>query len=41
MAAAEAEQAGVEIMDLVRRFCGGRSRFALLDREHPWVSLEP
>lgn len=38
--ASEVEQAGVEIMELVARFCGGRARFALLDREHPSVSLE-
>ncbi|MCX7139574.1 MAG: phenylalanine--tRNA ligase beta subunit-related protein [Proteobacteria bacterium] len=38
---AEVEQAGMEIMELVQRFCGGRSRFALLDNEHPSVSLVP
>jgi DNA/RNA-binding domain of Phe-tRNA-synthetase-like protein len=39
VAAAEVEQAGVEIMQLVERFCGGRARYALLDRDHPAVSL--
>ena len=38
---AEVEQAGMEIMELVQRFCGGRSHFALLDHEHPSVSLVP
>ena len=28
-----------EIMELIQRFCGGRARFALLDQEHPSVSL--
>src|SRR5512133_3489295 len=36
---AEVEQAGVEIMELVQRFCGGRARFALLTADQPSVSL--
>ncbi len=36
---AEVEQAGVEIMELVRRYCGGRARFILLDKHRPSVSL--
>lgn len=36
---AEVEQAGTEIIDLVERYCGGRARFVLLDRDHPSVSL--
>lgn len=36
---AEVEQAGAEIMELVARYCGGRAGFALLDRDHPSVSL--
>lgn len=37
--AAEVEQAGAEIMQLVARFCGGRVRFALLTQEHPAIAL--
>ena len=36
---AEVEQAGVEIMELVRRFCGGRARFTLLSKHNPSISL--
>ena len=36
---AEVEQAGMEIIELVQRFCGGRARFALLDSNHPSISL--
>jgi len=36
---AEVEQAGAEIIELVQRFCSGHARFALLDAEHPSVSL--
>ena len=36
---AEVEQAGAEIIALVQRYCGGRARFALLDKDHPSVSL--
>ena len=39
VAPAEVEQAGEEIIELVRRYCGGRVRFGLLDQEHPSVSL--
>ena len=39
VATAEVEQAGAEIMELVRRFCGGRARFVLLAPDHPSVSL--
>lgn len=39
--AAEVEQAGAEIMELVACYCGGRARFALLDRDHPSISLAP
>jgi DNA/RNA-binding domain of Phe-tRNA-synthetase-like protein len=39
--AGEVEQAGVEIMELVKRFCGGRARYALLDQGHPLLSLTP
>ena len=36
---AEVEQAGMEIIELVQRFCGGRARFALVDKNHPSISL--
>ena len=36
---AEVAQAGAEIIELVERYCGGRARFALLDRDHPSVAL--
>ena len=39
VAAAEVEQAGAEIMELVLRFCGGRARFAMLAKEQPSISL--
>ena len=39
VAPAEVEQAGMEIMGLVQRFCGGRARFALLCRDRPSISL--
>ena len=35
----EVAQAGAEIIELVGRYCGGRARFALLDRDHPSVAL--
>ena len=37
--AAEVEQAGAEIMELVARYCGGRARFVLLSREQASISL--
>ena len=40
VAPSDVVHAGVEIMELVQRFCGGRSRFVLLDREHPLALLE-
>ncbi|MFH1604781.1 MAG: phenylalanine--tRNA ligase beta subunit-related protein [Pseudomonadota bacterium] len=39
VAAAEVEQAGLEIMELIERFCGGRARFTLLTQTRPSVSL--
>jgi DNA/RNA-binding domain of Phe-tRNA-synthetase-like protein len=39
VAPAEVEQAGMEILELVERFCGGRARFALLAKDHPSISL--
>ena len=39
VAVAEVEQAGTESMELIRRFCGGRARFALLDADRPSISL--
>ena len=38
---ADVEQAGVEIMELVKRFCGGRARFAMLGPDRPSISLAP
>jgi DNA/RNA-binding domain of Phe-tRNA-synthetase-like protein len=39
VAAAEVERAGMEIMELVQRFCGGRARFALLASDNASISL--
>ena len=39
--AAEVEQAGMEIMQLIERFCGGRARFVLLSQANPSTSLAP
>jgi DNA/RNA-binding domain of Phe-tRNA-synthetase-like protein len=39
VAPAEVERAGMEIMELVRRFCGGRARFAMLASDNPSISL--
>ena len=36
---AEVEGAGAEVMELVQRFCGGRTRFALLSRDQRAISL--
>jgi len=36
---AEVEQAGLEIMELVERFCGGRARFVLLTQANPSTPL--
>ncbi len=36
---AEVERAGMEIMELVQRFCGGHARFCMLSRDHPSVPL--
>jgi DNA/RNA-binding domain of Phe-tRNA-synthetase-like protein len=37
--ASEIDQIGQLVMDLVRRFCGGRTRYGMLTREHPQIKL--
>ena len=39
VSAAEVEQAGREVMELVARFCGGSARFVLLRPDQPSVAL--
>ncbi len=29
-----------ELMDLVRQFCGGQTRYEILTRENPWIALK-
>jgi DNA/RNA-binding domain of Phe-tRNA-synthetase-like protein len=36
---AEVEEVCRQVMDLVRRFCGGRTRYEILTREHPRLKL--
>jgi hypothetical protein len=35
----EIEEACREVMDLVARFCGGRSRFEIITRENPKIRI--
>jgi DNA/RNA-binding domain of Phe-tRNA-synthetase-like protein len=37
--AAEVERAGIDVIDLVARFCGGRTRFEILSRQNPQLQL--
>jgi DNA/RNA-binding domain of Phe-tRNA-synthetase-like protein len=39
VSAGDIDAAGKDIMDLVDRFCPGRTRFAVLDRRHPVLRL--
>ncbi|MCU0235721.1 MAG: phenylalanine--tRNA ligase beta subunit-related protein [Acidobacteria bacterium] len=40
VADAQVRAAGHDLMDLVARFCGGRTRFEILDRQHPLLRLD-
>lgn len=37
----EIDQALQELVELVTRFCGGRSRIEIISEDHPRISLEP
>jgi DNA/RNA-binding domain of Phe-tRNA-synthetase-like protein len=37
----DVEKVCLEVMDLVRQFCGGRSRYETLTRQNPRIALKP
>ncbi len=40
VSAVDVEAAGKDVMDLVARYCGGRARFAVLERRNPVLRLD-